>query len=55
MNIIMGVIPLHSVYEYWSRILRILVIADIMPRNLFLELRRYLHFVVNTAAHDVDD
>ena len=55
MNIIMGVIPLRSVYDYWSRSLRILVIADVMPRNLFLELRRYLHFVVNTATHDIDD
>ena len=55
MNIIMGVIPLPSVYDYWSRSLRIQVIADVMPRNRFLELRRYLHFVDNTATHDSYD
>ena len=26
-----------------------------MPQNRFLELRRYLHFVDNTATHDSDD
>ena len=54
MNIIMGVIPLPSVYDYWSRSLRILAIADLMPQNRFRELGRYLHFVDNTAAHDSD-
>ena len=40
MNIVMGVIPLPLVYDYWSRSLQILTTADIMPRNRFLELRR---------------
>ena len=31
MNIIMGVIPLPSVYNYWSRRLRIQAVADVMP------------------------
>ena len=44
-----------SVYNYWSRSLRIPTIADVMPRNRFLELRRYFHIVDNTAAHDSDD
>ena len=55
MIMIMGVIPLPSVYDYWSRCFQILAIADVMPRNRFLELRRYLHFVDNTATHDSDD
>ena len=55
MNIIMGVIPLPLVYDYWSRSLQILTIADIMPRNRFLELRRQLNFVDNTTTHDSDD
>ena len=53
MNIIMGVMPLSSVY--WRRSLRIPAIADVMPWNPFLELHRYLHFVDNTATHDSDD
>ena len=55
MNIIVGVIPLPSVYDYRSRSLLIPEIADVMPQNWFLELRRYLHFVDNTATHDSDD
>ena len=33
MNINMGVILLPSVYNYWSRSLRILAIEYVMPRN----------------------
>ena len=55
MQILMGVIKLPSYCNYWSVALRYPAIADVMSRNHFETLSRYLHFVHNDSAHDVSD
>ena len=55
MHVLMGVVKLPSYLDYWNRTLRYPRIADVMPRNRFSELRRYLHFVDNNAPHDNGD
>ena len=54
-NVLMGIVKLPSYLDYWNRTLRYPRIADVMPRNRFSELRRYLHFVDNNAPHDNGD
>lgn len=46
----MGLIQLRSVRMYWEADIRIPLIADVMSRNRFEILQRYLHFVDNESA-----
>ena len=47
--ILMGLVPLASVYDYWSKnpIYHYSPIANRIPRDRFLEIHKYLHFVDN--------
>ena len=49
--ILMGLVRLPSMYDYWSTnpIYRYSVIADRITRDRFFEIHRYLHFVDNTT------
>ena len=51
----MGVGNLPSYLDYWNGTLRYPLISDVMPRNRFSDLRRFLHFVYNNAPHDNGD
>ena len=55
MQILMGIIKLPSYRNYWSGALRYRAIADVMSRNRFEILSRYLHFVDNDSVQDVSD
>ena len=55
MHVLMGIAKFPSYLDYWNRMLGYPCIADVMPRNRFSELRRYLHFVDNNAPHDNGD
>ena len=54
-NMLMGIVKLPQYFDYWSNTLRCPAIADVMSRNRFSELRRYLHFVDNNSEHDKED
>ena len=54
MSIKMGILQLPSYKSYWSRELRCPRIADVMPRNRYQELIRYLHFVNNGSINAQD-
>ena len=54
-NMLMGIVKLPQYFDYWSNTLRYPAIADVMSRNRFSELRRYLHFVDNNSEHDKED
>ncbi|XP_049520990.1 piggyBac transposable element-derived protein 3 [Dermacentor silvarum] len=41
----MGILKLPRVRLYWSRMFRVDLVAQAMPRNRFFELRSYVHFV----------
>ena len=47
--ILMGLVPLASVYDYWSKnpIYHYSPIANRIPRDRFLEIHKYLQFVDN--------
>ena len=49
--IMMGVVKLPDLYDYWSssEVLHCFPVASRITRKRFLELRRYLHFVDNDA------
>ena len=49
--IMMGVVKLPDLYDYWSssKVLHCFPVASHITRKRFLELRRYLHFVDNDA------
>ena len=49
MSIKMGIVSLSSYANYWSRELRYPPVAEIISRNRYQELIRYLHFVDNTT------
>ena len=55
MRMLMGIIKLPSYRNYWSSALRYPSIADVMSRNRFEVLTRYLHFVDNDSDHDNND
>ena len=55
MQILMGIIKLPSYRNYWPGALGYPAIADVMLRNRFETLSRYLHFVDNDSVHDVCD
>ena len=55
MQILMGVIKLPSYCNYWSGALSYPAIADVMSRNHFETLSRYLHFGHNDSAHDASN
>ena len=46
---LMGIVKLPSVRDYWKQdlVLRYLPIADLISRDRFLEIHRYLHFANN--------
>lgn len=44
-HIAMGILKLPRVRLYWSRMFRVDLVAQAMPRNRFFELRSYVHFV----------
>ena len=50
----MGILQLPSNKSYWNRELRCPRIADVMPRNRYQELLRYLHFVNNRSINAQD-
>ena len=50
----MGIVSLPSIANYWSRELRYPAIADVMPRNRFQQLLKYLHFVDNNTIDKSD-
>lgn len=43
-HIMMGIIKLPQLIQYWQAHLRIPMISDTMPRNRFMKLRQVLHF-----------
>ena len=49
--ILMGLVPLPSMYDYWSRsqTFHYSPIADRIPRDRFLDIHKFLHFVNNTS------
>ena len=49
--LLMGLIPLPSIYDYWSTnpIYHYSPIADRITRDRFFEIHRYLHFVDNSS------
>ena len=47
----MGIVRMPNYLSYWSRELRYLPVADVMPRNLFQALTQHLHSVDNTTAN----
>jgi hypothetical protein len=49
--ILMGLVPLSSIYDYWSTnpIYHYSPIASRISRDRFVEIHRYLHFVDNSA------
>ena len=49
-----GLLQLPSYRSYWSRELRCPRIADVMPRNRYQELLRYLRFVNNDSINAQD-
>ena len=51
-KILMGIIKLPSYCNYWSGALRYPAIADVMSKNRFETLSRYLHSVDNDSVHD---
>ena len=55
MQILMGIIKLPSYRNYWPGARRYPAIADVMLKNRFETLSRYLHFVDNDPVHDVCD
>ena len=56
-NIAMGIVNLPSVREYWSTnpVLRPLWFGQVMPRNRFYAINRYLHFNDNNDQLDRHD
>ena len=54
MSIKMGILQLPPYKSYWSREFRCPRIADVMPRNRYQELLRYLHFVNNDSINAQD-
>ena len=46
-----------SLKDYWSQepTLRVQAVADVMPRDRFLEIRKALHFADNESYHDPTD
>ena len=53
-NLKMGITKLPSYKSYWGRELRFPAVADVMPRNRYQELSRYLHFVNNESINGED-
>ena len=51
-SILMGINQLPAVKDYWkkSEYLHYSPIADRIPRNRFLEISRYIHFVDNSTT-----
>ena len=49
--ILIGLVPLPSMYDYWSRSQRFHYssIADRIPRDRFLDIHKFLHFINNTS------
>jgi hypothetical protein len=49
--ILMGLVPLSSIYDYWSTnpLYHYSPIADRISRDSFFEIHRYLHFVDNSC------
>ena len=50
----MGIVQLPSYRLYWSQLLRYDAIAEVMPRNRFIELMGNLHFVNNLKIDGKD-
>jgi len=46
----MGMVPMPSYRSYWSTELRLPAVADIMSRDRFFDLNRFLHFSDNSTA-----
>ena len=55
MQILIGIIKLPSYRNYCLEALRYPAIADVMSRNRFETLSRYLHFLANDSVHDFSD
>ena len=51
MQMIMSIVKLPSIRHYWQGSLRYPGVADVMPRNRFEALRRFIHFVDNSSVH----
>lgn len=51
----MGVFDFPSLEDYWHHESRFNIIADIMPKNRFQLLRRYIHFNDNQQCNDSPD
>ena len=51
MSIKMGIVSLSSYANYWSRELRYPPVVEVISRNRYQELIRYLHFVDNTTVN----
>lgn len=50
MYLMMGLVQMSSVRCYWENGTRFPVVADIMPRNRFQKLVRFLHFEHNSSV-----
>jgi hypothetical protein len=51
----MGVVSMSQYHMYWAKESRFPLIADVMSRNRFETIRRYLHFNDNANAKSRDD
>ena len=54
--IIMGLVPLPSIYDYWStnKVFHYSPIAEKISRDRFLAIHKYLHFVDNSTLSPYD-
>lgn len=48
----MGLVKMSSFRDYWSEGLRYSKVADVMSRNKYQQIRRFLHFVDNSKQDD---
>lgn len=53
-QLLMGIIHMPAIEDYWATITRYSLIADIMPVKRFKKLRRYIHFQDNNADANGD-